>query len=261
MENEILYYKQAFGQELYDELERLEDQKGWLPTDREIRSVYDACRKDIDSILKRRKEKELELKGRGEATGEEDPYPFKQSTAQPYAATVPEQVYGSSSDMARVTINTPSFSTAGYAAPAATSCGVPAAASSGCAAPTNDFIVPTPASYSASTSSAYSAPAATTSWASPPSDVGYSAPKPVVNTNWMNQADPFAPAATTATAIPPFQQPAQQVTYDPFANNAPPPQQQALFDPFASATPPNSQQKPFGSNPPPSSMYDPFAGL
>lgn len=62
LNSEITYHKQQFGVNLYKILEELEDTQQWLPTDREIRSIYDNCRRDIEKIKKRKVAKELEIK-------------------------------------------------------------------------------------------------------------------------------------------------------------------------------------------------------
>lgn len=60
LESRIKGHKQQFGVDLFATLVELEDSQGWLPTDREIRSIYDLARKDIESIKARRAEKERE---------------------------------------------------------------------------------------------------------------------------------------------------------------------------------------------------------
>jgi hypothetical protein len=61
VEVQIKDFKQVFGLELFQILVDLEDIQGWLPTVRDIRSIYDQCRRDVEKIHARRKEKELEL--------------------------------------------------------------------------------------------------------------------------------------------------------------------------------------------------------
>eukprot|EP00522_Entomoneis_paludosa_P004105 CAMPEP_0172473408 /NCGR_PEP_ID=MMETSP1065-20121228/68841_1 /TAXON_ID=265537 /ORGANISM="Amphiprora paludosa, Strain CCMP125" /LENGTH=433 /DNA_ID=CAMNT_0013231583 /DNA_START=124 /DNA_END=1425 /DNA_ORIENTATION=- len=65
LERELKGYKQNFGEALYPVLEELEDREGWLPTDREVRTIYDACRKDIEECRKRAKAKVDELETLG----------------------------------------------------------------------------------------------------------------------------------------------------------------------------------------------------
>jgi len=69
-ERQILTIKQEFGLELYDTLVGLEDQ-GWLPPDRNVRSIYDQCRRDLDDILKKKDQKKDHLRdlGGGGGTG------------------------------------------------------------------------------------------------------------------------------------------------------------------------------------------------
>ena len=58
---QIRDYKQLFGLEMYQIFVDLEDTDGWLPTVRDIRSMYDQARRDVEKIEARRKEKEKEL--------------------------------------------------------------------------------------------------------------------------------------------------------------------------------------------------------
>ena len=51
---EINHHKEQFGGDIYQTLAELEDTQGWIPTNREIRSDYDSCRKDIEAIVKTR---------------------------------------------------------------------------------------------------------------------------------------------------------------------------------------------------------------
>ena len=61
LEVQIRDFKQLFGLEMYQILVDLEDTVGWLPTVRDIRSMYDQARRDVEKIEVRRKEKEKEL--------------------------------------------------------------------------------------------------------------------------------------------------------------------------------------------------------
>jgi hypothetical protein len=65
LEVQVKAHKQQFGLDLYPVLENLEDTQGWLPTDREIRSIYDACRKDSENIKLRKTYKQNELTALG----------------------------------------------------------------------------------------------------------------------------------------------------------------------------------------------------
>lgn len=61
LEVQIREHKQVFGLEMYQIFVDLEDGEGWLPTVRDIRSIYDQARRDVDKIEAKRKEKEKEL--------------------------------------------------------------------------------------------------------------------------------------------------------------------------------------------------------
>jgi hypothetical protein len=61
VDRQIKSYKQTFGIELYALLSDAEDNKGYLPTDRQVRNIYDTCRGDIQRIESKRKLKDDEL--------------------------------------------------------------------------------------------------------------------------------------------------------------------------------------------------------
>jgi hypothetical protein len=65
VDTQIKDYQQLFGLEMYQIFADLEDMEGWLPTVRDIRSIYDQARRDVDKIELRRKEKEKELEKLG----------------------------------------------------------------------------------------------------------------------------------------------------------------------------------------------------
>jgi len=65
IETQILYHQQEFGLRLFGVLVDLEDAQGWLPTDRNIRSMYDLARKDVEAIQERRATKEQEMRALG----------------------------------------------------------------------------------------------------------------------------------------------------------------------------------------------------
>ena len=56
LERQILGFKEEFGVELYPVLESMEDNEGWLPTDRKVRSLYDSAREDIGKMKKMKEE-------------------------------------------------------------------------------------------------------------------------------------------------------------------------------------------------------------
>ena len=55
--------KEEFGEKLFETLVQLEDKEGWLPTDRDIRALYDQTRRDVEKLIAKRQAKEQELAG------------------------------------------------------------------------------------------------------------------------------------------------------------------------------------------------------
>lgn len=62
LERQILGFKEAFGVEMYPIFESMEDNEGWLPTDRKVRSLYDSAREDIAKMKKAKEEKREQFK-------------------------------------------------------------------------------------------------------------------------------------------------------------------------------------------------------
>lgn len=54
-------HKEDFGVTLYDAFAAAEDNEGFLPTDRQIRNVYDTCRQDLTVLEQQKKAKEEEI--------------------------------------------------------------------------------------------------------------------------------------------------------------------------------------------------------
>jgi hypothetical protein len=61
VDRQIKGYKQSFGLELYATLSEAEDTRGYLPTDRQVRNVYDTTRGDIQRLETNKKLKQEEL--------------------------------------------------------------------------------------------------------------------------------------------------------------------------------------------------------
>ncbi|KAL7440664.1 hypothetical protein ACHAXH_004883 [Discostella pseudostelligera] len=61
LERQILGFKEEFGVELYPIFESMEDNEGWLPTDRKVRSLYDCAREDIAKMKKLQEEKREQM--------------------------------------------------------------------------------------------------------------------------------------------------------------------------------------------------------
>lgn len=62
LERQILGFKEEFGVELYPVFESMEDNEGWLPTDRKVRSLYDSAREDIAAMVKLQNDKREQIK-------------------------------------------------------------------------------------------------------------------------------------------------------------------------------------------------------
>jgi cell division protein FtsB len=61
VEREITKHKHQFGVAVYRQFVLLEDTKQWLPTDREVRSFYDSCRKDVEAMKSKIAAKQQEI--------------------------------------------------------------------------------------------------------------------------------------------------------------------------------------------------------
>lgn len=62
IERQILGFKEEFGLEMYPVFESMEDNEGWLPTDRKVRALYDQCREDIADMVKSKADKQEQIK-------------------------------------------------------------------------------------------------------------------------------------------------------------------------------------------------------
>jgi hypothetical protein len=69
VDRQIKGHKQNFGLELFETLKDAEDTRGYLPTDRQVRNIYDTCRGDIQrsETKKNHKAEELASLGGGSA--------------------------------------------------------------------------------------------------------------------------------------------------------------------------------------------------
>lgn len=62
LERQIKGFKEEFGTEMYPVFQSMEDNEGWLPTDRKVRSLYDQAREDIAEMEKSKEEKKEQIK-------------------------------------------------------------------------------------------------------------------------------------------------------------------------------------------------------
>jgi hypothetical protein len=58
---QIRSHKEDFGENMFDTLVKLEDEQGWLPTVRDIRTMYDKARQDVDKLKTKADTKEREI--------------------------------------------------------------------------------------------------------------------------------------------------------------------------------------------------------
>jgi len=73
VDRQVKALKGKFGTFLYYSLAEAEDTRGYLPPDRQIRSIYDTCRQDLQAMEARKKGKEEELVSMGGSVN--DPAP------------------------------------------------------------------------------------------------------------------------------------------------------------------------------------------
>lgn len=65
VDRRIKGHKQSFGLDLFQTLSDAEDARGYLPSDRQVRNIYDACRAEIQKMEANKKQKMDELKELG----------------------------------------------------------------------------------------------------------------------------------------------------------------------------------------------------
>lgn len=70
VDSRIKGHKQNFGLDLYATLSEAEDTRGYLPSDRQVRNVYDTCRSDIQRMEANKKKKMEELHALGGMTND-----------------------------------------------------------------------------------------------------------------------------------------------------------------------------------------------
>lgn len=195
-------HKEEFGVDLYNAFAGAEDRDGWLPTDRQIRNVYDTCRQDLTSLEAQRTAKgdEIVELGGKRISSElpsivvQEPSPAAAATPnaipnyQNSTTTIDNATTPTPSAMASHTNNAPFATTtydSGYGATTATSQQSPAVMQ---VAGSGMFSHPVVATSSASSSGGYSNPA-----------------DPFAPNNINNNKVPSSSATTTtAAAVDPF---------------------------------------------------------
>jgi len=68
VETQVKGHKQDFGVAIFDLFVQLEDSEGWLPSVRDIRTMYDKARQEVDALRRKIASKEQELKDLGGGT-------------------------------------------------------------------------------------------------------------------------------------------------------------------------------------------------
>jgi len=91
LERQILGFKEEFGTKLYPIFAAMEDDEGWLPTDRKVRSLYDAAREDIAKMQSAKDEKREQIR-RLDGGGAEDDGGFAPPPAVAENALTPTAV-------------------------------------------------------------------------------------------------------------------------------------------------------------------------
>lgn len=80
-------HKEDFGVALYNAFAYAEDNEGFLPTDRQIRNVYDTCRQDLTSFEQQKKAKEDEIVQLGGKRPSSEAPSVEQTQPQPQTST------------------------------------------------------------------------------------------------------------------------------------------------------------------------------
>jgi hypothetical protein len=94
---QIRSHKEDFGEVMFDIFVKLEDEQGWLPTVRDIRTMYDKARQDVDRLKAKIDAKEREFATLGT---EGDVAAANFTTTATSSSSVSGTTYGSSSQMA-----------------------------------------------------------------------------------------------------------------------------------------------------------------
>lgn len=242
--------KEEFGEKLYDILVELEDKEGWLPTDREIRSIYDQARRDVEKLVAKKAAKEQELKNlddpnAADSDAQNGNQPAVYNTPTVPAASPSASVttsYGSTAAQPTYGVSAATSGQFGASAPVPATAAPVAASYGATQQQQRNTVDPFASRNSVSTSTAAAGSFSNTTNYAPP------APAPAA-------ADPFA---GMTSAFPPATQ-ASAPAADPFANAAGYQAPAPAVDPFANAvgyTPAQAPVNSFGGN-----THDPFAGM
>jgi len=112
-------HKEDFGVALYDSFAAAEDNEGFLPTDRQIRNVYDTCRQDLTVFQQKIKAKEDEIVELGGQRPSSETPSVQQSNATTSSASTASMTTASgASTYNNNTSSSYGAPTSGYSAPA-----------------------------------------------------------------------------------------------------------------------------------------------
>jgi hypothetical protein len=201
-ETQIKGHQEEFGIRMYKVFSELEDTKGWLPTDRHIRAMYDQTRRDLEQIELKRASKESEL------TGQATPASKSVSVnATPTTTTVQSHQQQPSGYEMNI----------GGAPPAPTTTTFGGSRGGFFSSPTPPTPTPTATTQPAYgvTTPSWAAPTTSApppSWIAPPTNTTFTYASPAPAFAPAAAADPFAPVGSgyTAPTAPP-------APYDPFS--------------------------------------------
>jgi hypothetical protein len=121
---EMQGHKQQFGVELYSIFAHLEDTQGWIPTNRDIRSIYDGARKDMEKIQERKQVKIDALEELGDTSYRDDASTPVASVAVTDDQLAPDFTSSSSSPNANPS-SAPPLNTTPYATPLVSHSSIP----------------------------------------------------------------------------------------------------------------------------------------
>lgn len=110
LDTRIKGFKQDFGLSLFTILVEAEDTRGYLPSDREVRSIYDQTRHDINKLLAKKEKKTQELRELNSRGSFQGPTVESQPSAANSAGMQPQTTGGFSDSPGMNAGNTNAFS-------------------------------------------------------------------------------------------------------------------------------------------------------
>jgi len=105
---------------MYDDFAKAEDTRGYLPTDRQIRSIYDSCRNDLQGMETNKQKKLQELIALGGNSAEDNTIPSIVENIVENNHHHQQQGYGSHNNDLSMQSSYAAPTNGGYGAPNAT---------------------------------------------------------------------------------------------------------------------------------------------